>query len=62
MKFSPIPLSVVQPDSFLTSYTKGEPFLQSFYSFYPFSSNTLQDLSNRKVKMLDVFVIYNESK
>ena len=52
MKFSPIPLSVVQPDSFLTSYTKGEPFLQSFYSFYPFSSNTLQDLSNRKVKSL----------
>ena len=52
MKFSPIPLSVVQPDSFLTSYTKGEPFLQSFYSFYPFTSNTLQDLSNRKVKSL----------
>ncbi|MEC8140519.1 MAG: bacillithiol biosynthesis BshC [Bacteroidota bacterium] len=52
MKFSPIPLSVVNPDSFLTSYTKGEPFLQSFYSFYPFSSNTLQDLSNRKVKSL----------
>ena len=52
MKFSPIPLSVVQPDSFLTSYTKGEPFLKSFYSFYPFSGNTLQDLSNRKVKSL----------
>lgn len=52
MKFSPIPLSVIQPDSFLTSYTKGEPFLQSFYSFYPFTSNTLQDLSNRKVKSL----------
>ena len=52
MKFSPIPLSVVQPDSFLTSYTKGEPFLQSFYSFYPFTSNTLQDLSNKKVKSL----------
>ena len=52
MKFSPIPLSVVQPNSFLTSYTKGEPFLQSLYSFYPFSSNTLLDLSNRKVKSL----------
>ncbi len=52
MKFSPIPLSVVQPDSFLTSYTKGEPFLQSLYSFYPLSSNTLLDLSNRKVKSL----------
>ena len=52
MKFSPIPLSVVQPDSFLTSYTKGEPFLKSFYSFYPFSGNTLQDLSNKKVKSL----------
>jgi len=52
VKFSPIPLSIVQPDSFLTSYTKGDPSLHSFYSFYPFSSNTLQDLSSRKVKSL----------
>lgn len=52
MKFSPIPLSVVQPDSFLTSYSKGDPFLHTFYSFYPFSNNTLQDLSSRKVKSL----------
>lgn len=52
MKFSPIPLSIVQPDSFLTSYTKGDHSLHSFYSFYPFSSNTLQDLSSRKVNSL----------
>lgn len=52
MKFSPIPLSNLQPNSLLTSYTNGDPCLHSFYSFYPFSSNKLQDLSNKKVKSL----------
>tara|TARA_B100000575_G_scaffold287138_1_gene284974 strand:+ start:2200 stop:3936 length:1737 start_codon:yes stop_codon:yes gene_type:complete len=57
VKFSPIPFSIIEPDSFLTSYTKGNPSLHSFYSFYPFSSNTLQDLSKKRFKSLNRTVI-----
>ena len=52
MKFSPIPLSTLQPNSFLTSYTNGSKSLKPFYDFYPLSDNTLHDLSNKKVTSL----------
>lgn len=52
MKFSPIPFSDLHPDSFLSNYTKGDSKLESFYSFFPLSSNTLKDISNKKVNSL----------
>ncbi len=52
MKFSPIPFSTLQPDSFLSTYTRGDASLEQLYSFYPFSSNTLKDLANRKIDSL----------
>ena len=52
MKFSPIPLSALEPDSFLTSYTNGSNSLKPFYDFYPLLDNTLQNLSNKKVTSL----------
>lgn len=52
MKFSPIPFSDLQPDSFLSNYTKGDSTLEPFYSFYPFASNRLKDISNDKINSL----------
>jgi len=52
VKFSPIPFSDLQPDSFLSNYTKGDTALEPFYSYYPFDSNTLNDISNKKITSL----------
>lgn len=52
MKFSPIPFSDLQPDSFLSNYTKGDTALEPFYSYYPFDSNTLNDISKKKINSL----------
>ena len=52
MKFSPIPFTDLQPDSFLSNYTKGDTTLKPFYSFYPFANNKLNDISNKKINSL----------
>jgi len=52
VKFSPIPLSDLHPDSFLSNYTKGDSSLEDFYRFYPLSSNRLKDTSNKKINSL----------
>lgn len=53
MKFRPIPLSALQPNSFLTSYTNGSNSLKPFYDFYPLLGSTLEDLSNKKITSLE---------